>query len=174
MGLKDKMIKKADEIEKRRPQFTPLELNEGNVEAIFNRCLWKQGDGAATFAQVLQPALAGRKSDSIKFSGERIAANSKNISYLYGQLKGIHEQARLIPLEFGIINYKDEKWTTCGDILLMLYELGMVNLNMTPFSLQEDKSLATDVSMNKPTLSPKDPAFPAWWEAHKGEWEQDK
>ena len=23
----------------------------------------------------------------------------------------------------------------------------------------------------KPTLSPKDPAFPAWWEAHKAEWE---
>ncbi len=22
-----------------------------------------------------------------------------------------------------------------------------------------------------PTLSPKDPAFPAWWEEHKGEWE---
>ena len=22
-----------------------------------------------------------------------------------------------------------------------------------------------------PTLSPKDPAFPAWWEAHKAEWE---
>ena len=25
-----------------------------------------------------------------------------------------------------------------------------------------------------PTLSPKDPAFPAWWEAHKGEWEEPK
>ena len=22
-----------------------------------------------------------------------------------------------------------------------------------------------------PTLSPKDPAFPAWWEEHKAEWE---
>ena len=22
-----------------------------------------------------------------------------------------------------------------------------------------------------PTLSPKDPAFPAWWETHKSEWE---
>ena len=39
MGLKDKMLKKAREIEERRPQFTPLELNEGNVQAIFNRCL---------------------------------------------------------------------------------------------------------------------------------------
>ena len=23
----------------------------------------------------------------------------------------------------------------------------------------------------RPTLSPKDPNFPAWWEAHKAEWE---
>lgn len=44
MGLKDKMIKKAAEIEERRPQFTPLELNEGNVQAIFNRCLATEDD----------------------------------------------------------------------------------------------------------------------------------
>ena len=172
MGLKDKMIKKANEIEERRPQFTPLELNEGNVQAIFNRCLAKEGEGNITYAQVLQPALAGKQSDLIRFSRERIKANSKNISYLFGQLKGVHEQVRLIPLEYGIINYTGAKWTTNLDILLKLYELGMVNINITPFSLQQDKSLATDISMNKlPTLSPKDPAFPAWWEAHKGEWE---
>ena len=156
-------------------KFKPQELNEANVQAIFNRCLAKEGEGNITYAQVLQPALAGKQSDLVRFSKERIRANSKNISYLYGQLKGVHLQARLIPLEFGVINYRDEKWTASADILLMLYELGMVNLNITPFSLQEDKSLATDISMNKcPTLSPKDPAFPAWWEAHKGEWEEPK
>ena len=58
-------------------------------------------------------------------------------------------------MEFGIINYRDEKWRASADILLMLYELGMVNLNMTPFSLQEDKSLATDISMNKYPPSPR-------------------
>ena len=26
----------------------------------------------------------------------------------------------------------------------------------------------------KPTLSPKDPNFPAWWEEHKAEWEEPK
>lgn len=152
--------------------FTPLELNEGNVQAIFNRCLAKDGEGDITYAQVLQTALAGKESDLIRFSKERIKANFKSISYLFGQLKGVHEQVRLIPLEFGIINYKGEKWANNADILLKLHELGMVNVNITPFSLQKDKSLATDISMNKlPTLSPKDPNFPAWWEAHKGEWE---
>lgn len=151
--------------------FTPLELNEGNVQAIFNRCLSNGGE-ETTYAQVLQKALSGKESDLVRFSQERINANSKSISYLFGQLSGVHEQARLIPLEYGIINYKGEKWTTNAAILLKLYELGMANINITPFSLQDDKSLATDISMNrKPTLSPKDPAFPAWWEAHKAEWE---
>ena len=49
MGLKDKMIKKAAEIEERRPQFTPLELNEGNVQAIFNRCLATKDDDRDEF-----------------------------------------------------------------------------------------------------------------------------
>ena len=33
------------------------------------------------------------------------------------------------------------------------------------------KTLLTDICHLTPTLSPKDPAFPAWWEAHKSEWE---
>ena len=82
--------------------FQPLDLNEGNVQAIFNRCLAKEGE-ATTYAQILQKALAGKDSDLIEFSKERIIANSKNISYLLGQLKGVHERARLIPR---IRNYK--------------------------------------------------------------------
>ena len=170
MGLKDKMIKKAREIEERRPQFTPLELNEGNVQAIFNRCLSNGGE-ETTYAQVLQKALSGKESDLVRFSQERINANSKNISYLLGQMKGAHKNEGLMLLEYGIVSYNGTKWTTNPAILFRLYDLGMVNINLTPFSLQEDGSLVTDISAIKPTLSPKDPAFPAWWEAHKGEWE---
>ena len=36
-----------------------------------------------------------------------------------------------------------------------------------------DGQKASIIKMN-PTLSPKDPAFQAWWEAHKGEWEEPK
>lgn len=153
-------------------QFKPQELNEANVRAIFNRCLAKEGE-ATTYAQVLQTPLAGKDSELIRFSKERIRANSKNISYLFGQLHAVHRRDRLILLEYGIMNYNEVKWTTNGGILLKLYELGMVNLNIKAFSLQEDKkSLVTNISTNRPTLSPKDPAFPAWWEAHKAEWEQ--
>ena len=89
-------------------KFKPQELNEANVQAIFNRCLAKEGEGNLTYAQVLMPELSGKQSDLIRFSKERIKANSKNISYLYGQLKGVHLQARLIPwnLALSIIGMK--------------------------------------------------------------------
>ena len=151
--------------------FQPLELNEDNVQAIFNRCLAKE-DEPSTFAQVLQKALSGKESDVVRFSQAKISENSKNISYLLGQLKAVHKKEGLMLLEYGIMNYNGEKWTTNPGILLKLYELGMVNINLTPFSVQENKSLLTDISSIKPTLSPKDPAFPAWWEEHKAEWEE--
>ena len=106
----------------RQEGFHPLELNEDNVRAIFERCLAKE-DEPSTFAQVLQKALSGKESDVVRFSQAKISENSKNIS-------------------------------------------------LTPFSIQDDKTLVTDINTITPTLSPKDPAFPAWWEAHKGEWEQ--
>ncbi|WP_130849182.1 hypothetical protein [Intestinimonas timonensis] len=163
--------KKAKEKEN---QFFPIDLNEGNVQAIFNRCLAKEGE-ATTYAQVLQKALSGKDSDLVRFSKIRIAQNSKNISYLLGQLDGAHKKEGLMLLEYGIMNYNGKKWTTSADNLLKLYELGMVNINLTPFSLQEDgESLVTDISSIKPTLSPKDPNFPEWWEKHKSEWEEPK
>ena len=76
-----------------------------------------------------------------------------------------------MPLEYGILAYQ-EKWTAYVEVLFKLYELGMANGDITPFTLQDDgKTLLTDISHLAPTLSPKDPAFPAWWEEHKAEWE---
>lgn len=78
-------------------------------------------------------------------------------------------------LEYGIINYNGRKWTTNADILFKLYELGMANRSITPFTLQDDKkTLITDISKIKPTISPKDPNFQSWWTQHKSEWETPK
>ena len=151
-------------------KFKPQELNEDNVRAIFERCLAKE-DEPSTFAQVLQKALSGKESDVVRFSQAKISENSKNISYLLGQLKAVHKKEGLMLLEYGIMTYNGKKWTTSADNLLKLYELGMVNISLTPFSIQDDKTLVTDINTITPTLSPKDPAFPAWWEAHKAEWE---
>ena len=53
-----------------------------------------------------------------------------------------------------------------------LYYLARTSNYIPPF-IQATNRANTEPSV-KPTLSPKDPAFPAWWEAHKGEWEQEQ
>ena len=47
--------------------------------------------------------------------------------------------------------------------------LGTVAGVIETFNMKKDT--ARFLKQVRPTLSPKDPAFPAWWEAHKSEWE---
>lgn len=49
-------------------------------------------------------------------------------------------------------------------------------MKLTCFILltQENGNTTRFMSAVKPTLSPKDPNFPAWWEQHKSEWEDKK
>ena len=156
-------------------KFKPQEPNEANVQAIFHRCLEKEaerGHGKKNYAQILQEGLSGKDSTLITFDAQRRFENLKNISYLLGQLKGVHNGDRLMPLEYGILTYQSKKWTIYAETLYKLYELGMANGDIVPFTLQDDgKTLLTDISHLTPTLSPKDPSFPAWWEEHKAEWE---
>ncbi len=69
-------------------------------------------------------------------------------------------------------SYLGETWVSDKAYLLELLYLGNcsgVDL-IHPFNARKNDTtrLAQPI---KPTLSPKDPAFPAWWEAHKAEWE---
>lgn len=171
LGLADELKAITEEENK----FKPQELNEANVQAIFHRCLEKEaerGHGKKNYAQILQEGLSGKDSTLITFDAQRRFENLKNISYLLGQLKGVHNGDRLMPLEYGILTYQSKKWTIYAETLYKLYELGMANGDIVPFTLQDDgKTLLTDISHLTPTLSPKDPSFPAWWEEHKAEWE---
>lgn len=54
--------------------------------------------------------------------------------------------------------------------LLYLGNCSKVNL-IFPFNAKKNNTTRF-VKALSPTLSPKDPNFPAWWEAHKAEWEQ--
>lgn len=57
-------------------------------------------------------------------------------------------------------------------ILMEFLHLGAVTTIFSHFYLQKDVS--AQIFLPKPTLSPKDPNFPAWWEKHKSEWEEPK
>ncbi len=174
MGFKDK-LKKAKE-DGSLYEFRPSDLNEGNVQAIFNRCLAKP-DSKETASSILFSSLMGfSKKDVriIRFDKEELLANRKIIEYLYGQLKAVHtsggENVKL-PIVDMVMLYSDNSWTTEVDILFKLGYLGVApeTALINPV-LAKDKSTVISKEV-KPTLSPKDPAFPAWWEEHKSEWE---
>lgn len=175
MGLKDKMIKKAAEIAERRPQFTPLELNEGNVQAVFNRCKSKGYDTETLWSDVFRAELGySDKETTVFFEKTAILQNKRTIQYLFGQLAGIHQKIKSLSLNQFFQTYDNHKWTISEEALMKLLYLGGCNeINcIFPFSKKQgDISLISSTLI--PTLSPKDPAFPAWWEEHKGEREDE-
>ena len=68
--------------------FTPLELNEGNVQAIFHRCLaTKDTPNADVQLSILFEKVMGYDEDSkpMAFQKSAIGENKKNLLYLMGQ-----------------------------------------------------------------------------------------
>ena len=152
--------------------FIPLELNEGNVQAIFNRCL--AGDGATeTSASSLYFSSLGweKEDDGLLVDAKQLRVNQKSIQYLVGQLKPVHEGQRILTLEDMTKTYQEINWAGERASLMQLLYLGSSD-KLTIFAPLVAKWNGTTLELPiTPTLSPKDPAFPAWWEAHKAEWE---
>lgn len=159
-------------------KFKPQELNEANVRAIFNRCLATE-DEKETFdksfcCQILKPSLTNKTSDEVILSREKVEQNRLNIKFMFGQILNIHGDCSAIGLQEGILKYDDTLWTKDYGIVFKLYCLAQSKGLITEFSaLPSDPNIISAIKASNvvPTLSPKDPAFPAWWEAHKGEWE---
>ena len=105
----------------------------------------------------------------ICFDKEKIKINEQAIKYLFGQLELVHKGKFSLNLETGTIKYDGTEWTTNSGIREMFFHLGAGAHIMSPFIADGHKAGLIKLS---PTLSPKDPNFPAWWEAHKGEWEK--
>lgn len=153
------------------------ELNEGNVQAIFNKCLATK-DNSAVLTSDLFPAgfgyasLIGKKRHSFNFDKDMILKNKANIQYLFGQLASVHTQKSTLTIDDFFKNYSDQNWTEQKASLMQLLYLGncsKINL-IFPFNANKDDTTRF-VSTIKSTLSPKDPNFSEWWEQHKAEWE---
>ena len=152
--------------------FTPLELNEANVQAIFNRCLaTKDTPNSDVQLSILFEKVMGYDEDSkpMAFRKSTIGENKNNILYLMGQLNSVHHGSREITAKESIYKYNGERWTSETVTIMMLYHLARTINCISPFI--KKYNVANTEPIITPTLSPKDPAFPAWWEAHKGEWE---
>lgn len=155
-------------------KYVNLELNEGNVQAIFNRCLAMGDDPAdGTCSSKLFQEVFGYEKDSkpVFFSKSRLEQNRKSILYLLGQLRACHNESCNVTSAETIYRYDGVKWTSDTVKLMELYHLGEASRGITPF-VKASNTAIISITLVKPTLSPKDPAFPTWWEAHKSEWEQ--
>lgn len=177
MGLFDDEDDELDillESVKKYPSFI-LDLNEGEVQAIFNKCLATKDDptGEISSSKLFQKAL-GYDEDSkpVFFSKKRIEQNKKSIFYLLGQLRSAHNNLAITSTE-SIYRYDNQKWTSDTIKLMELYHLGECSNGITPFVKKSNTAIISP-ALVKPTLSPKDPNFPAWWEQHKSEWEEPK
>ena len=170
MGLRDKYAKRDAE-----QGFKPLELNEGNVQAIFNRCLATKNTKELARATLFPPTRGYKEGTEklIYFDKEALLKNKKSIEYLFGQIQEVHvlQKEKRVNIDDYNTTYTGEHWTRDKAALLTLLYLGVSSdtLVISPFRAEDDTSLISP--RIRPTLSPKDPNFPAWWEAHKAEWE---
>ena len=153
------------------------ELTEGNVQAIFHRCIAKEGTPEdRCLNSILFSRLRGYSPDAeriVVFNRENFLANKKYIQYLYGQLKNVHAGNSTLQINEAFLTYSGTHWTTNKGVLLEFLYLGAAVTDYQFVRIFDSKTNSTELNMNNitPTLSPKDPAFPAWWEAHRAEWE---
>lgn len=170
-ALRAKAMEKKTE---KPPEFIPIDLNEGNVQAIFNRCLAKEGTPKENISKsILFSRTMGynpRDELVINFDKKTLHANKQSIDYLYGQLMLSHQKTETLTIDKAFYNYQGKKWTQNKVHLLELLHLGSTN-ETDKISIFNAKTNTAELNLTQiPTLSPKDPAFPAWWAAHKGEW----
>lgn len=155
--------------------YVALDLNEGNVQEIFNRCMAKETSQETTGSCLYFRAFGYEKEDTgISFDKKQIILNKSAIQYLYGQLKPIHIQQNNLKIEDFEKIYLGTDWTKNKASLMQLIYLGSSEdlRILSPFVAKNNST--TLLMPVKPTLSPKDPNFPAWWEEHKSEWEEHK
>lgn len=159
------------------PSYTK-DLNENEVKSLFNQCL-ANSNTKTQIKSILFPALYGYKLEDeilIVFDADALERNEKTINYLYGQLKEIHDgnnmpSTKPLSVEVFTTTYAGNEWTKNKGTLLKFLYLGCnrCTLLIKPFYKKTDGTSINNPI--KPTLSPNDPNFPAWWEEHKSEWE---
>ena len=168
VGLFASELKKAKS--ENEGKFKPLELNEANVQAIFSRCLVTQDTPKDS---IIQAKIVSGKlfiGDIVQlFDKNAIQANRRSIEYLYGQLNCVRTEAPALTAMDPDFLYSGEFRPLGSETGIKFILLGTVAGVIETFNMKKDT--ARFLKQVRPTLSPKDPAFPAWWEAHKSEWE---
>ena len=145
------------------PELKRLELNKENVMKIMFEMRATPESKRKTESTFYSKSSI-RKAPPVLFDSEKIFDYYSTISYLLGQIKGVHEgKVHLTPAE-GIFNYKGEKWTDDNRALFALYYLGSVTSTFPRF-IDGEKSAMTPPMKSFyegnliPTFAPSDSRF---------------
>ena len=128
-------------------KFKPQELNEGNVQAIFNRCLAKPDSKKFSYASLF-PTTHGYEAGAekqIQFDTAALVENKRTIEYLFGQIQEAHRTKRPNNLTLDDFNttYLGNYWTDDEGILLRFLYLGVSpeTLCISPFREKTDTAI---------------------------------
>ena len=170
-------------IERRKTDrsFKGIELNERNVQVLYNKCIVtpdtprEERVGSVLFSRI--SGYSEEEEDIVFFSKDTILYYKRDIAYLLGQLKRAHAPSSpsRLTIQDAFIDYTGKQWTHNNTILLVLLYLSAAEGigYISPFFKSKGSAIfATNVI--KPTLSPNDPNYPAWMAEHKAEWNREK
>lgn len=150
-------------------KFRPMDLSEDSVHTLFNRCRATEQTSDTCLVHVPSMGLSVDDVTMMRFDQKKLDLNKSNIEYLYGQLLEKHINGCEINLSEVGVKYDNSIWTKDNGIILQFLHLGRATVSILPFN-PHSKSTRTSPFV-KPTLSPKDPDFPEWWEIYRDEWE---
>lgn len=153
-------------------KFAPLELNEQNVHYIFKTCLAKEEDEDKDSYKLFRKEKGFEStSAAVFFSQKRLSDHFKSILYLCGQIESIHSNKYVLSPTDVAKTYTGKFWTKNSGNVAALLLLAFASGLCAHFEKENGVVSAPFLKIITPTLSPKDPGFPAWWESHETKWE---
>ncbi len=154
-----------------------MDLNERNVQKIFERCLADTNtvEKLVTYLFSRDFGYSEKEEDWVYFDKNKIKEEEQSILYLYGQLYAVHHLGQcgsnMLTSSSVSKKYTGDPWSRNSGILAELLYLGRCTNIISPFMKEFGGVLIVPFDG---TLSPNDPKFPEWWKEHKPEWEERK
>ena len=151
--------------------FDALDLNSKNIRDLATLCA-ADPTSKSVYPISLQLKEFGYPKDSkpLYFDVARIKENIPTIFYLFGQLDIVHRNFHALPLKDVLMKYDKSFWSDDKGSPILLSHLALAAKVMNHPDAKTNSCIMS--SEATPTLSPKDPNFPEWWEQNKSKWEE--
>lgn len=152
--------------------YLEWELNEENVQRIFENCLaTTESKDITGFILFKKENGFAEDSKPIPFDRQALKENEKAIKFLYGQIQDIYVPNTFITPNSVTKNYMGKVWTENKSIILKFLNIGHA-VHLFKGFCKVESTVGAIIFPFSLTRSPNDPSFSEWWETHKAEWEE--